>query len=145
MTQFYYCQCGDRRHPAVYLSSSCLPYSMSFFRLRRNLFCQQFWPALQQRYDHRRAILFIAVFYYLFRFTQKKAYYQLNTFLLCILFIFIGFSSWLMLPIRSNAGTTINENHPDNAQELLAYYNREQYGGPCPVLRATVYRGLWRP
>ena len=40
----------------------------------------------------------------------------------------IGFSSWLMLPIRANANTAINENEPSNARELLAYYNREQYG-----------------
>ena len=33
-----------------------------------------------------------------------------------------------MLPIRANANTVINENSPDNARELLAYYNREQYG-----------------
>ena len=40
----------------------------------------------------------------------------------------IGFSSWLMLPIRANANTAINENDPSSARELLAYYNREQYG-----------------
>ena len=40
----------------------------------------------------------------------------------------IGFSSWMMLPIRANANTTINENNPSSARELLAYYNREQYG-----------------
>ena len=32
-----------------------------------------------------------------------------------------------MLPVRANAGTMINENNPNNARELLAYYNREQY------------------
>ena len=34
----------------------------------------------------------------------------------------------MMLPIRANADTTINENNPSSARELLAYYNREQYG-----------------
>ncbi|OAB80521.1 glycosyltransferase family 117 protein [Cochleicola gelatinilyticus] len=72
-------------------------------------------------------LLFTALFIYLVKFTHKKGYTQLNTLLLCILFIFIGFSSWLMLPIRANAGTVINENNPNNARELLAYYNREQY------------------
>jgi len=33
-----------------------------------------------------------------------------------------------MLPIRANANTTINENNPSSARELLAYYDREQYG-----------------
>ncbi len=73
------------------------------------------------------ALLFVVLFIYGLRFTRKKGYIQLNTLLLCVLFIFIGFSSWLMLPIRANAGTVINENNPNNARELLAYYNREQY------------------
>jgi len=73
------------------------------------------------------ALLFIAAFYGLLRYTRAKGFVQLNTIVLCTLFIFIGFSSWLMLPIRANAGTVINENNPDNARELLAYYNREQY------------------
>ncbi|MBV1924407.1 MAG: DUF2723 domain-containing protein [Flavobacteriaceae bacterium] len=72
-------------------------------------------------------ILFIALFYYLLRYTRGKQFIQLNTLVLCILFIFIGFSSWVMLPVRANAGTVINENNPNNARELLAYYNREQY------------------
>ncbi len=73
------------------------------------------------------ALLFIVLFIYGLRLTRKKGFVQLNTLLLCVLFIFIGFSSWLMLPIRANAGTVINENNPNNARELLAYYNREQY------------------
>jgi hypothetical protein len=43
-------------------------------------------------------------------------------------FILIGFSTWMMLPIRANANTVINENKPSDAAEVLAYYNREQYG-----------------
>ena len=34
----------------------------------------------------------------------------------------------MMLPIRANANTPINENKPSDAAEVLAYYNREQYG-----------------
>ena len=50
-----------------------------------------------------------------------------NTLVLCLMFIFIGFSSWMMLPIRANANVIINENDPSDARELLAYYNLEQY------------------
>ena len=71
--------------------------------------------------------LFTGLFYYLLKYTRGKEYVKLNTLLLAILFIFIGFSSWIMLPVRANAGTMINENNPNNARELLAYYNREQY------------------
>ncbi len=71
-------------------------------------------------------ILGSAFYYGLKNGTKIKALY-INTSLLCILFILIGFSSWIMLPIRANAGTVINENNPNNARELLAYYNLEQY------------------
>ncbi len=72
-------------------------------------------------------LVIIAAFYFGIRYTRKKDYVQLNTLLLCVIFILVGFSSWVMLPIRANAGTVINENNPNNARELLAYYNLEQY------------------
>lgn len=73
-------------------------------------------------------LVLIAIFYYGLRHTKNKGFVKLNTGLLCILFILIGFSTWLMLPIRANANTPINENKPSDASEVLAYYNREQYG-----------------
>ena len=69
----------------------------------------------------------IAFFFWGLRFTQQKKWVQLNTGLWCIAFILIGFSSWIMLPIRANANTVINENAPADARALLAYYNLEQY------------------
>lgn len=69
----------------------------------------------------------IAFFYFALRYTRQKNFKIINTAILGILFIFIGFSSWIMLPIRANAGTVINENNPSSARSLLAYYNREQY------------------
>lgn len=74
------------------------------------------------------AFLLIVGFYVGIRYTHKKQLIGTNTIILSIMFIMIGFSSWLMLPIRANANTTINENNPSSARELLAYYNREQYG-----------------
>ncbi|MEW7288906.1 glycosyltransferase family 117 protein [Aquimarina sp. 2304DJ70-9] len=72
-------------------------------------------------------LIMIAAFYFGIKHTRKQHYPQLNTLLLCVMFILIGFSSWIMLPVRANAGTVINENNPNNARELLAYYNLEQY------------------
>ncbi len=74
------------------------------------------------------ALLFIAAFYFGLKYTRDKNLPQYNTMLLCVLFILIGFSTWMMLPIRSNANVNINENKPSDAAEVLAYYNREQYG-----------------
>ena len=62
------------------------------------------------------------------QYTKKKGLVFYNTIILSVLFILIGFSSWLMLPIRANANPPINENKPSDAAEVLAYYNREQYG-----------------
>ncbi|MFK5959195.1 MAG: DUF2723 domain-containing protein, partial [Lutibacter sp.] len=73
-------------------------------------------------------ILLIGAFYFGINYTHKKQLVGANTLILSVLFIMIGFSSWLMLPIRANANTTINENNPSSARELLAYYDREQYG-----------------
>ena len=74
------------------------------------------------------ALLLITFFYFGLNYTRKKGLVHYNTLILCILFILIGFSTWLMLPIRANADTVINENKPSDAAEVLAYYNREQYG-----------------
>lgn len=74
------------------------------------------------------ALLIIALFYFGLNYTRKKGYAFYNTLILCVLFIFIGFSTWMMLPIRANANVVINENRPSDAAEVLAYYNREQYG-----------------
>lgn len=73
-------------------------------------------------------LLLIAFFYFGLKYTHTKGLVHFNTLILCILFILIGFSTWMMLPIRANANTVINENKPSDAREVLAYYNREQYG-----------------
>ena len=73
-------------------------------------------------------ILIVAAFYFGLNYTKKKGHVFYNTLILATLFILIGFSTWMMLPIRANANTPINENKPSDAAEVLAYYNREQYG-----------------
>ena len=69
----------------------------------------------------------LAFFIWGLRFTQQKKWVQANTGLWCVVFILVGFSSWIMLPVRANANTVINENAPTDARSLLAYYNLEQY------------------
>ena len=73
-------------------------------------------------------VLLAALFYFGLVYTNNKGLATYNTLILCVLFILIGFSTWRMLPIRANANTVINENKPSDAREVLAYYNREQYG-----------------
>ena len=74
------------------------------------------------------ALLLIILFFIIaLSYTHKNNLVKSNTFTLCFMFMFIGFSSWLILPIRANANVVVNENNPSNARELLAYYNLEQY------------------
>jgi hypothetical protein len=72
-------------------------------------------------------ILLVVIIVYALKYTSKKGMVHINTGVLCVTFIIIGFSTWLLLPIRANADVVINENNPSSARELLAYYNLEQY------------------
>lgn len=52
----------------------------------------------------------------------------LNTILLCFSAIILGYSSFAVILIRSNANTPMDENNPENVFTFLSYLNREQYG-----------------
>ncbi|GGE25623.1 glycosyltransferase family 117 protein [Psychroflexus planctonicus] len=110
----------------LFIFKLLLPYTMTFFAEAELLFVNSFGLPFNSGTIFA-GIVVVALFVFLLKYTRSKKYFQLNTLVLCILFILIGFSSWIMLPIRANAGTVINENDPNNARELLAYYNREQY------------------
>ncbi len=71
-------------------------------------------------------------------YSYKKGKYYLNTAILSITFMLIGFSCWLVIPIRANANPPINLNDPSDAIGMLDYFNREQYGD-WPVLYGPSY------
>ncbi|MGI6319718.1 MAG: DUF2723 domain-containing protein [Bacteroidales bacterium] len=71
-------------------------------------------------------------------YTRKKLKPVLNTIILAFAFILIGYSSFFILIIRSNANTPIDENNPEDAVALLAYLNREQYGS-YPLFHGQYY------
>lgn len=81
----------------------------------------------------------ILLFYVALTFSIKKKLFVLNTVTLCVLFLFLGFTSWIMLPMRANAHVAINENDPSDARSLLAYYNREQYPSTDGILYGAYY------
>jgi hypothetical protein len=84
-------------------------------------------------------------FFFSLRYTRRKGLILYNTITLCLLFLFAGFSVWVMLPIRSNANVVINESRPDDAADVLAYYNMEQYPEQKLVygpLYTSAYAGL---
>ncbi|MEA3505778.1 MAG: DUF2723 domain-containing protein [Bacteroidota bacterium] len=69
-------------------------------------------------------------------FRDHKA--ALNTIFLSFVFLLIGYSSFLMIVIRSNADTPIDENSPEDAVTFLSYINREQYG-TTPLFSGQYY------
>ena len=74
-----------------------------------------------------RIVLTAALAYYLF--TRKKlAVVAMNTILLSLFVIFIGYSSYALIVIRSTANTPMDQNSPEDIFSLGGYLNREQYG-----------------
>ncbi|MBN2175909.1 MAG: DUF2723 domain-containing protein [Bacteroidales bacterium] len=78
-------------------------------------------------------IVLIGVIFFGIRYTRQKSKVIWNTVLWAFTFILIGYSSFLLLVIRSNANPPIDENSPEDAISLLSYLNREQYGD-WPIL-----------
>ncbi len=71
-------------------------------------------------------------------YSYKKNLPLLNTGILSLMMILMGFSFYFVVIIRSNANTPINMNRPDNVYSLLSYLNREQYGSR-PLLRGPMF------
>lgn len=64
-----------------------------------------------------------------FLFYYKKINFRfLNTSILCLMVILIGYSSFALIPIRSIANPPMDQNSPENVFTLASYLNREQYG-----------------
>ncbi len=70
--------------------------------------------------------------------TRKREKPLWNTLILSVMFILLGYSTFVTLAVRSNANTPIDENNPEDALSLLAYYNREQYGD-WPVMHGQYF------
>lgn len=84
------------------------------------------------------AVLLGALIYGIYRTQYVKKNVILNTLLVGITVIVIGYSSYALIVIRSLAGPPMNENRPENVFALLSYLNREQYGDR-PLVRGYLY------
>ena len=111
----------------LFIFKLLLPYTLAFFGKMEIFMVNSFGLPFNSG-TILALLLIIAFFYFGLKYTREKAHPTYNTVLLCILFVLLGFSTWMLLPIRANANVVINENKPSDATEVLAYYNREQYG-----------------
>jgi hypothetical protein len=78
-------------------------------------------------------VVLFGVLVFLMWYAQKIKHADLQLVAVCFLVIFIGFSSYVMVPIRAEANPPINMNNPKDAFSLLSYLNREQYGSRALV------------
>jgi hypothetical protein len=81
---------------------------------------------------HSGLITYVIVLFGLIAFgiyyTYRKRLVLWNTFVTIFAVIAIGYASYGVIIIRSNADTPLDESNPDTAFSLLRYLNREQYG-----------------
>ncbi len=62
------------------------------------------------------------------QYSIKKQKVTLNTALLSVIFILIGYATYGIVAIRANYNPPINENDPSDILKFVSYLKREQYG-----------------
>ena len=72
------------------------------------------------------------------KFTRKHNFPILNNVILSFMMLLIGYSSFAVLVVRSNANPPIDENNPEDAVSLLSYLKREQYGS-WPIVHGRYF------
>ena len=82
-------------------------------------------------------ILTAALSLYLFK-SKKVDIKTLNTILVCLMVVVVGYSSYALTLIRATADTPMNQNAPSDIFTLRTYLAREQYG-KTPLLYGQTY------
>ncbi len=113
----------------VYLFIPYLPKLAAFFD---RLFVNGFGLPYNSGAVFFMVALLVLCFWSLF-VTLKKEKVFLNTVMLCVTTLVIGFSLFSIVIIRSSVKTPTNEYQPDNPYTLVRYLSREQYGS-TPLL-----------
>lgn len=89
-----------------------------------------------------RIVMLGGILYLIHRYKNKTQ--VLNTVMLGFAALLIGYSSFFVLVIRSQANTPMDENDPENAPNMLSYLIREQYG-EAPLLYGPYYNSPLLP
>lgn len=86
-------------------------------------------------------LLLAGGFVYGLRYAKRKTKPLLSTVLWSFVVLFIGYGSFAVIVIRSNANTPLDENDPENLVTLHSYLKREQYGS-WPILFGPYWNSL---
>lgn len=82
-------------------------------------------------------LLFIGILL-LIRYFRRTGRYLAHLGTICLLFVALGFMSYVVPVIRSTADTPIDMTDPSNMMSLLSYVQREQFGEQ-PLLKGPYY------
>jgi hypothetical protein len=74
------------------------------------------------------AVLFLGGLIWGIRYSIQKNKRMINTSLVALAFILIGYASYGIIVIRSQFNTPMDENNPENVISFVSYLKREQYG-----------------
>ena len=91
-------------------------------------------------------VIVLAVLWFILnhkKIVEKKPIYTIssrlkNTVLLCMLMLMIGYSSYAVIVIRSDANPPMDQNSPEDIFKLGSYLSRDQYGDR-PLLYGQAY------
>ena len=94
-------------------------------------------------------MLMLAIIVAVLMWSKRNGKSLVNTITWSATMIFLGYSCFAMIVIRSNANTPLDENDPENLVSLESYLKREQYGD-WPILYGQYFnsemndkRELW--
>ena len=86
-------------------------------------------------------VLLIGLIYYGFKKAAQKIKPILNLGLWGFVMLLIGYGTFAVIVIRSNANTPLDENDPENLVTLHSYLKREQYGS-WPILTGPYWNSF---
>ncbi len=81
--------------------------------------------------------LIVALTAYMF-ISKNIAIKAMNTILVCLMVIVVGYSSYALIMVRATADTPMNQNNPSDIFTLRMYLAREQYGS-TPLIYGNTY------
>ena len=84
------------------------------------------------------AIIIVGIICYAIYYTHRKGMRMANLILVAYAMIMVGYSTYAMIYIRSQANPPIDQNSPDTADDFVSFLQREQYGD-VPLLFGPTY------
>lgn len=88
-----------------------------------------------------KIIIFLLLIIFLIFISYKKSKPILLYSTLGLIFILIGLSTYIIIPIRANSGVPINQYNPKDVKQFANYYNRENFTKP-PLIYGQYFTAL---